>query len=435
LAAFIERVVSFGENASMADATSPTLVQYIRRLAGDPVDGDVTDSKLLERFVRRHEEAAFTALVGRHGALVWGVCWRVLRQAEDAEDAFQATFLVLARKAPSIPWHESIAPWLYDVAYRLAMKTKHKTASRFVHEKQAAMLPKAQSVPESACQEISNLVDGELQRLPAKYRTPLLLCSVEGQTRDQAARQLGLSLRTLDRRLESGRELLRMRFLRRGLTLSAALLATDLSRHLASAAMPMHLIAHTGKAGFAFASGPVAFGMRISNQAITLAEGVVRAMSLTRASIAGTILLAVSLIGTTGGLLAYASLATEKAPKPEASALLPDKAPEASQQREDPNTETKDLGESKKRLLKLGIAMHRYHEVYNQFPPAALVGKEGKPLLSWRVLVLPYLEQDNLFKQFKLDEPWDSPNNRKCPRFMSLCERKAKNHLSRSIRS
>src|SRR5262249_52199145 len=157
------------------------------QLALAPPEGD---GPLLARFVACRDEAAFAALVRRHGPMVLGVCRRVLRHAQDAEDAFQAAFLVLARKAASVLKREALGSWLYGVAYRTAQKLRSMRARRQAREKQVDEMPHPQVRPDEV-QDWRPLVDCELNRLPEKYRAPVVLCDLEGQTHREAARQLG----------------------------------------------------------------------------------------------------------------------------------------------------------------------------------------------------------------------------------------------------
>jgi C-terminal peptidase prc len=223
----------------MAEVPLPPLIRHVRRLARLSA-APATDRQLLERFLVLHCQDAFTRLVERHGALVWNACWRILRHRQDAEDAFQATFLVLARKANQVPWRESIAGWLYQVAARLAAEIRKRNVRRAWHEARAS--ERVKSAPDAACQRLCEVLDEELLRLPARYRSPVLLCYLEGRTGDQAARILGWSLRTLQRRLAQGRDLLRQRLTRRGITLSATLLVPMLIPDLVSAAVPPGLL-------------------------------------------------------------------------------------------------------------------------------------------------------------------------------------------------
>src|SRR5262245_39212768 len=210
----------------------------LRRLAATPGGADPTDRQLLQRFAASRDEDAFEALLLRHGPLVLGVCRRVLGQEQDAEDAFQATFLVLARKAATTRWQDSVAHWLYEVAHRLASEARVRSARRRAREGRAAQVRKEREMPRPDLQQVGAVLEEELRNLPPGYREPLLLCSWQGLTRDQAARRLGVPLRTLDRRLARGRVLLRGRLERRGLALPAALLAVGLSQGAGTAQVP-----------------------------------------------------------------------------------------------------------------------------------------------------------------------------------------------------
>src|SRR6266849_2785295 len=226
----------------MANAQLSLVLRHIRKLAAA---GNATDRQLLHRFATRHEEAAFELLVERHGPVVLGVCRRILRHEHDAEDVFQATFLTLARKASSIRKPESLGCWLYGVASRLAFKVRASGAKRRA----------AEAVPRpSAGQELCAALDEELTRLTWRYQAPIVLCYLEGKTRDEAARQLGWSLGTFKRRLSQGREILRERLTQRGLTLSAVLTAVGLSQETVSAV----LVISTARAAITFAAGPAA---------------------------------------------------------------------------------------------------------------------------------------------------------------------------------
>src|SRR5262249_32164048 len=170
------------------------------------------------------------------------VCQRVLGSRPDAEDVFQATFFVLARKAAKVRWHDSVGSWLHEVAFRLSKESRVKAARRRFHEFSAAALQSTVQSPVHDT-EIYSLLDEELHRLPSKYRAPLLLCYLQGRTSDQAAEELGWSLRSLQRRLAQGRELLRNRLSRRGVTLSSVLLLAVLTQGSADAALPAAMMA------------------------------------------------------------------------------------------------------------------------------------------------------------------------------------------------
>jgi RNA polymerase sigma factor (sigma-70 family) len=275
-----------------------SVLRHIQKIVGAPGGEELMDRQLLKRFSADRDEAAFATLVRRHGPLVMGACRRLLPQTQDAEDVFQATFLVLARKAGSIRWRDSVGNWLYGVACRLAWKTKSAVARRQAQERETAAMAKAKTGSEVDCREVSSVLDEELQRLPGKYRTPLLLCFLEGRTRDQAARQLGLSLRTLDRRLQQGRDLLRRRLTRRGVTLSAGLLAAGLFQNAGEAAVPAALMQTTVQAALLIVSGKGAGAGTISASVAALTRSACLAMAVTRLKVAGVVLLAVGLLGT-----------------------------------------------------------------------------------------------------------------------------------------
>src|SRR5262245_27405760 len=176
-----------------------------------PAAADRFDAELMERFINAHDEAAFARLVERHGPLVLGVCRRVLQNHHDAEDAFQATFLVLARQARHIRRRGALASWLYKVAYRLAVKLRASSERRRQLECQPPPARQKSADDLITWGDLRMVLDEELDRLPEKYRGPLLLCCLAGQTREEAAEQLGWTLGTLKMRLERGRQLLRAR--------------------------------------------------------------------------------------------------------------------------------------------------------------------------------------------------------------------------------
>jgi RNA polymerase sigma factor (sigma-70 family) len=239
----------------MAGRPLGAVVRYLEHLTGA---GALSGEVLLRRYAERGDEAAFTALVQRYGPLVLSVCRRVLRQAQDAEDAFQATFLVLARKASTIRKVPSLSSWLYGVAYRLALKARASAARRKVRERRAAGPASAAPQEEVLYRELRSVLDDEVQRLPWKYRAPLILCCLEGRSFEETVRQLGWPRGTVAVRLARGKERLRARLARRGLTLSAALLTHLLARSLASAALPASLLRATARAAVSFARGKTA---------------------------------------------------------------------------------------------------------------------------------------------------------------------------------
>jgi C-terminal peptidase prc len=276
----------------MAHGQLQTLLWHLHRTMSGTDAGAAPDRQLLERFAAGRDEDAFAALVRRHGPLVWGVCWRALRHVQDAEDAFQATFLVLARRAGSVSWHPSVANWLYEVASRIAAEARTRNARRRARERQVPALPEERPIPQASTQELCAVLDEELHRLPEKYRAPLLLCYLEGQPTDQAARQLGWSRRTLQRRLAQGRERLRARLTRRGLTLSGVLVGVALATEAVRAAVPAGLAAATTRAATSSAA-------EASATVLALTEAASKGMAMTRVRFATVVMI---LLGATAGV-------------------------------------------------------------------------------------------------------------------------------------
>ncbi|HEV8062256.1 MAG TPA: sigma-70 family RNA polymerase sigma factor [Gemmataceae bacterium] len=274
------------------------LMCYIRRLAALPPGKEVTDAALLDRFIAGRDEQAFTALLKRHGAMVLQVCWRILGNGAHAEDAFQATFLVLARKAAAVQPREALPAWLHGVARRVALKAR---AARIRCHESGPLLEapadgSADPLAELSARELLAIVDEEVQRLPERYRLPIILCCLEGRSLEEAARQLGWTSGSVKGRLERGRERLHNRLVRRGLTLSAALAAVEVSRVAASAAVLARLLVRLIPGALAFGAGQ---GMvtGVSTSAAVLAGRVVMAMALPRLIFGAALLLITAALG------------------------------------------------------------------------------------------------------------------------------------------
>jgi RNA polymerase sigma factor (sigma-70 family) len=248
-----------------------------RKAAQEHVADAMTDRELLQRFAAGREESAFATLVQRHGPLVYGVCRKFLRDAQEAEDAFQATFLVLACKAKSIRKVESVASWLYGVASRLSNKMRFRALRRRNREQKAATAGVTASADDLSWRETCLVLHEELNRLPDKYRAPLLLCYWEGQTQDEAARHLGWPRGTLKRRLEAGRERLHSRLARRGIMLSAVLLALSMSQRQAWASVGPKILKST--LVLARASTVAGRGAWLSTGAALLASQLLRGLA------------------------------------------------------------------------------------------------------------------------------------------------------------
>jgi RNA polymerase sigma factor (sigma-70 family) len=281
----------------MATSSMNGVLRHLRRVALRHDGGGLTDGQLLERFLAMREEAAFEALVRRHGPMVLGVCRRVLEHTHDAEDAFQATFLVFARKAESIVARDTVGNWLYGVAYRTAQKERAAATRRRVKERH---MSRPEALDEDVWRELRPLLDQELNRLPEKYREPVILCDLEGQTRKEAARRLGWPEGTLSGRLSRARVLLAKRLARHGLTLSGGAVAVALSQNAASAGVPASLLGSTVQAATLVAAGHTAAGV-VSTSVAVLTEGVLKAMFMTKLRIAATMVVAASLFSVGWG--------------------------------------------------------------------------------------------------------------------------------------
>ncbi len=310
----------------MATTPSSPVLHQLRRVVLLRDGAGLTDGQLLESFIGTKDESAFEALMRRHGPMVLGVCRRFLHNHHDAEDAFQATFLVLARKADAIVPRELVANWLYGVAYRTALKARTLSARQSMRERQVAEMPEPEAVePDTLWREMVPLLDRELSRLPDKYRLPVILCDLEGKSGKEAARQLGCPEGTVGSRLSRGRSLLRKRLARRGLVVAGASLAAVLSQK-AAAAIPPSLGISTVQAATLVAAGETAAGV-ISAKVAALTEGVVKAMfsSYLNKTTAGLILAAI--LGVTGSGLFHWTTAGARAPQP-----APKTAPQVSWQ-------------------------------------------------------------------------------------------------------
>jgi RNA polymerase sigma factor (sigma-70 family) len=305
----------------MAAVRLTNVVNHLRSLVIDDHVDHLSDGQLLQRFAGARDEIAFEALVRRHGPLVLSVGRRLLGTGPDLDDVFQATFLVLARKAGSIRKQSSVASWLYGVAFRLSRHQQTQRARRLHHERPGGDLERfAEAKPmrtdaatHASLRELGAMLDEELQRLPVKYREALMLCHLEGQSAAEAAAQLGWPLGTLKSRLLRGRELIRARLVQRGVALSAAGLAIVLADQAASAALPAKLFRAALRGGVAYAAKPLA-SATVSAQAAALAEGVLKTMTFTKIPLAILALVLTGLLGVAVSFLA--AQAPAAAPRP-----------------------------------------------------------------------------------------------------------------------
>jgi RNA polymerase sigma factor (sigma-70 family) len=295
------------------------VIDHLRRAALIAGEVDLSDGQLLDCFISRRDEAAVSALVRRHGPMVWGVCRRILRDYHDAEDAFQATFLVLIRKATSIVQREMVGNWLYGVAHQTALKARATTAKRQAREKHVNEMPEPEGLTEPELwHDLQGLLDQELSQLPDKYRVAIVLCDLQGKTRKQVARQLKIPEGTLSSRLTTARTMLAKRLARHGVTVSGGALAVVLSQKAASACAPNSVVSSTIKAATMIAAGNGVAGIA-SIKVAALTEGVVKAMLMTKLKIATAVVLAVGMLGLGGTLVTYRALAFEPGASPNAA--------------------------------------------------------------------------------------------------------------------
>jgi RNA polymerase sigma factor (sigma-70 family) len=286
------------------------VVRRLRRAVDPSVSGGLTDADLLRRWVSQRDEAAFEALLWRHAAAVLGVCRRVLHDAHEAEDATQAAFLALARKARSIGRRQAVAAWLYTVAYRTALRARARQCRAIpVLPRDLAVLP-ARPAEDPAWRDLRPVLDREVSQLPEKYRAPFVLCHLEGRTNEEAARELGCPVGTVLSRLARARQRLRDRLTRRGVTLGAGALAAALVAESATAAVSGPLVTGAVRAAVLAAAGEGLAGV-VSTEVVALTEGVVRAMLLTKIKVVTAVAFGLVLLGGGGGVLTYRTAAGE----------------------------------------------------------------------------------------------------------------------------
>jgi RNA polymerase sigma factor (sigma-70 family) len=264
----------------MRGGSSQAVAGHLRTLYRCGVIGPLGDEELLERFLARRDEAAeeaFAELVRRHGPMVLGACRRVLRDAHEAEDVFQATFLVLARKAATVVRREKVASWLHCVAVRTAKEARLRAARRRAREQRVSTPIRVYPPDDGLPDELRDILDEELARLPARHRGPVVLCELEGLSRSEAARRLAIPEGTLSSRLARAKARLRDRLASRGVALPVAAVATLLAREARAAIVPPTLLESTVEAATLVAAGPIA-AAAISAPVASLCEGVIKTM-------------------------------------------------------------------------------------------------------------------------------------------------------------
>jgi RNA polymerase sigma factor (sigma-70 family) len=356
----------------MASAPLGVVIGHIRKLAGSPRAERATDGQLLQRFATERDGDAFDELMRRHGPLVLGVCRRVLRHEQDAEDAFQAAFLVLARKAGAIQKAGSVGSYLYGVAYRIAMKERTRLLNRRTRERHAEAKAPDGPAYEAAWRELQVVLDEGLNRLPEKYRTPFVLCCLEGRTKAEAARELGWKEGTVASRLAQARQRLQRLLARKGVTLSAALIAVGVAGRV-SAAIPRVLLESSTRLAIPFARR-ASSALLTTSEAARLADSMLQSMSAPCWKAATVLLLVVGLAVGGAGLshqAEAAKLATEK----ESSSAAKVSAGSAAEQ---PKPRTDRYGDPlpSGALARLGTI--RFRQGF--FTRAALFSPDGKTI-------------------------------------------------------
>ncbi|WP_158633624.1 sigma-70 family RNA polymerase sigma factor [Tautonia sociabilis] len=378
----------------------------LRAIFNAGVVREMADGELLERFLTREGEAAelaFAALVERHGPMVLRVCRSVLRDDHEASDAFQATFLVLVRKAGSMWVADSIGPWLHQVALRVARGARSAKARRRRIEARAAVLETAGPSEPAGPDDLEALIHEELNRLHERYRSPVVLCCLEGLTLDQAARRLGWPMGTVQSRLARGRQRLRERLSRRGVSPSAGTFAAAIASERARDAVPAALSEATIQAATQVAALGATVAGVVPASVARLAKGAMRSMFITKLTKISAGVLAAGVIATGVGFLS-ASERPNQEPRAEGTEPASAAAKMTDEHRVAQAT-------SMNNLQRIALAMHIYAQEHGGRLPPAAIHKDGTPLLSWRVALLPFIGEERLFEQFNLDEPWDSPSN------------------------
>lgn len=293
---------------------------------------ELSDDQLLGHFIDHRDEAAFAVLVRRHGPMVWSLCRRVIGHQQDAEDAFQATFMVLARKAASVRPRHMLANWLYGVARRTALKAKTVAAKRHRREKLMVAIPEPSGVNRDRWTDLKSLIDQELARLPDKYRIAIILCDLENKTGREAARQLNIPEGTLVSRLRTARTLLAKRLGRLGLPLVGEAVAIVLSENGATASAPSAIVSATIKAAPLVAAGEVVAKCAISPAVAALTEGVLKVMLITKPKlIVGVLLLIVATGGIATSLTNAGAQRDERAKAQKKTREGPTKQPDTNQ--------------------------------------------------------------------------------------------------------
>ena len=374
--------------------------EELSRLLRDGSLAALDDARLLDRFDARGDSSAFAVLIRRHGPAVMAICRAITGHSHDAEDAFQATFLVLARQAGHLGRPDRLAGWLATVARRTSRRARALASRRHARESSNTQAVAAELPDTLAVAEVREILDRELARLPEVLRQPLVLCYVEGRTTDEAAALLGWPRGTVATRLSRARTLLRGRLSRSGVVATAALLAGASTAE--ATPLSTALVESTARAAKLFAAGARSGFGAASARALSLGKGTLMSMKLHRLQAVFAVVL--TLAGT--GLAVRASGLGPQGPQAPAAVPKP-QVPAAAKV----DTVAAALKASSFKMRNIALAIHQHFSVGEELPAGWTESPEGKPLLSWRVALLPHMGEQALFDAFKRDEPWDSPHN------------------------
>src|SRR5262245_57377941 len=285
-----------GQRETMVTGHMNHVIQRLRRAALVRDGSAQAAGQLLETYLTRRDEAALEALLARHGPMVWGVCRRVLGDYHDAEDAFQATFLVFVRKATSVTPRAMLANWLYGVAHQTALNIRASVRKRQRREQPMANLPEPPVMDERVWRDIQPILDEEMSRLPDRYRVVIVMCDLEGKTRKEAARHLHCPEGTVAGRLARARGMLAKRLVKRGVAITGAASATLLVQHASCACVPHAAMTATLGAASLFAAGNAAAMGVISSKVVAATEGVLKAMIFSKLKVVVTVALALGFV-------------------------------------------------------------------------------------------------------------------------------------------
>jgi RNA polymerase sigma factor (sigma-70 family) len=346
----------------MATSQMSEFIQQLRRSVPQHGHGP-NDEQVLENYISRRDQAAVATLVQRHGPMVWGVCRRILSNYHDAEDAFQATFLVLFRKAASIVRKDLLANWLYGVAHQTALKARATAVKRCARERQVAEMPEPGGEETDLWLHIRPVLDQELSRLPGRYRSVIVLCDLEGKTRKDAALQLGVPEGTVASRMATAKKMLAKRLARHAPLVSGGMLVAVLTETVASASVPISVMSTTVKSARQFAAGQVATTATISGEVVALTEGVLKSMLLTKLKAITGLFVVAAVCAATG--LVYRTHAAEQTQAQE-------------REKEKPPAFTRNEDKSDKDNQATIAARKDYQELQGVWQAVA-VAIEGKP--------------------------------------------------------